>query len=71
MRRGERTERAVRSGDLKYLLRDLGGGVVEEYLFNLEDDSAEQKNLLSQYPEQADRLRNLLSDWEHRVRHAR
>lgn len=67
-RRGERTEKAVRYGDWKYIHRFPGDGSEEEYLFNLSDDPAEEKNLLEQKPEEAQRLRKLLATWEKEVK---
>tara|TARA_R110002096_G_scaffold16106_45_gene55304 strand:- start:2704 stop:4479 length:1776 start_codon:yes stop_codon:yes gene_type:complete len=49
---------AAREGKWKLLK-----GGQREYLFDLEADPSEQTNLLSQYPEIADRLRSQLTDW--------
>jgi N-acetylgalactosamine-6-sulfatase len=54
-RRGERTWRAVRSGDLKYLSR-TDGDAVSEWLFDLAADPAEQHDLLAARPAEASRL---------------
>ena len=66
-----RTERVVRHGDLKYLHRRLEDGTLEEYLFDLASDSAEEKNLLASHPSIAERLKKLLNDWERQVRPVR
>jgi N-acetylgalactosamine-6-sulfatase len=63
-RRGEKTERAVRDGDLKLTRRPLEGGTMEEALYDLAADPSEAENLLSRRPEDAARLRDLLGRWE-------
>jgi len=70
-RRGERTEKAVRDGDLKYIHRHLDDGSEHEYLFDLSTDPGESKNLLKQRPEDVARLRTLLAGWESDVRRSR
>ena len=70
-RRGERTERAVRHGDLKYLHRRLDDGEIVEGLFDLSADPAESTNLIRQRVADAERLRSLLSGWEDVVRPTR
>lgn len=69
-RRGERTWRAVRDGDWKYVSRVDGAGR-EEWLFHLEDDPNEQDNLLKSQPKITNRLQKQLSDWEKEVQHDR
>ena len=65
-RRADRTWRAVRRGKLKYLsYRD--DRKFEEYLFDLEEDPEESRNLLTVYPEEVVRLKSLLLDWEKEV----
>ena len=69
-RRGERTWRAVRSGDLKYLsLTD--GEAFSEWMFDLAADPAEKNDLLAGRPDDARRLKALLADWEREVQHTR
>jgi N-acetylgalactosamine-6-sulfatase len=63
-RRGERTERAVRDGDLKLQRRTLDGGKVEEAMYDLAADPGEQQDLLARRGDDAARLRELLSKWE-------
>ena len=63
-RRGERTERAVRFGNLKYLHRRLDSGEIEEYLFDLVTDPVEKSNLLEARPKETRRLRKRLEQWE-------
>jgi N-acetylgalactosamine-6-sulfatase len=65
-RRGERTWRAVRDGPLKYLTRQ-DADRFEEHLFDLEADPGEKNDLLASRPEQAERLRRLLRQWEQEV----
>jgi N-acetylgalactosamine-6-sulfatase len=68
-RRAERTWRAVRHADLKYLSRQDGASV-EEFLFDLKTDPGETRNLLSMKPNAASALKQKLSDWEHEMRHS-
>jgi arylsulfatase A-like enzyme len=69
-RRGDRTWRAVRQGTLKYLSRQ-DGDRVEEHLFDLANDPGEKKDLLADRPEDARRLKQLLSHWEAEARPSR
>jgi len=69
-RRGERTWKAVRSGDLKYICRQ-DGGTVAEYLFDLGSDAAEEHDLLASRRQEVRRLKDLLVLWESHVRHNR
>ena len=69
-RRGERTRKAVRHGDLKYI-QLWDGPEMKEYLFDLCGDLAEEENLLSERTGDAEQLKRLLADWELRVRHNR
>jgi len=69
-RRGERTRWAVRDGDLKYV-RLTNGDQTSEYVFDLKQDVGETHNLLDARPEDAQRLREMLGEWEKDVRHKR
>ena len=69
-RRGDRTWRAVRDGDLKYIRR-TDGGRTEEYLFDLKEDVGETRSLLEERPKEVRRLKAMLTDWEKQVQHAR
>jgi arylsulfatase A-like enzyme len=69
-RRGNLTWRAVRAGSLKYLTR-RDGEEFEERLFDLAADPAEKYNLLDSRPDDVNRLKRLLADWEHAVRPTR
>lgn len=69
-RRGERTWRAVRDGDLKYVSR-TDDGKTEQWLFDLKADPAEERNLFSSRAKDAGRLRQLLAGWEKQVQHSR
>ncbi len=66
-RRGEWTRKAVRDGDMKFIALD-NAGKGQEYLFNLDTDPQEKNNLLASQPETAERLRQLLREWEDKVR---
>jgi N-acetylgalactosamine-6-sulfatase len=69
-RRGERTRKAVRDGDMKYIW-ETDGKKSNEYLFDLKNDVSESRNLLEQRPGEARRLKALLADWEQEVRPTR
>ena len=62
-RRADRTWKAVREGDLKYVSR-TETGTSEEWLFNLANDEGEQVNLLESKVDEAQRLRQQLGEWE-------
>jgi N-acetylgalactosamine-6-sulfatase len=69
-RRGERTRKAVRDGNLKYIrLQDRDD--VKEYLFDLERDPSEKNNLFNEQPDNVQRLKTLLQNWEQEVKHKR
>jgi arylsulfatase A-like enzyme len=55
-------QKAVRSGDWKYLLR---GG--DEHLYNLANDQGEQNDLKQKYPKIFQQLRTKLQHWESQV----
>jgi N-acetylgalactosamine-6-sulfatase len=69
-RRGTWTRKAVRAGDLKFISLD-NAGKVQEYLFDLAADPQERNNLVAAQAGTAARLRQLLQEWEKRVRHHR
>ena len=62
-RRADRTWKAVRHGDLKYIWRE-DGDRVDEYLFNLAQDPGEANNLFGMPRKDGARLKTLLADWE-------
>ncbi len=70
-KRGERVERAVRSGDLKYVHRRLEDGTIEEHLYDLSSDVSESSDLLAARRDDAAKLRKLLTDWEKKVKSRR
>jgi arylsulfatase A len=70
-RRGEKTDRAVRDGNLKYLHRQSDDGAVEERLFDLSADEGETNDLLGDRVADAKRLKQLLAGWEVNVRASR
>jgi N-acetylgalactosamine-6-sulfatase len=69
-RRGQRTRKAVRDGDMKYIWQS-DGKKFEEYLFDLKSDVGENRDLLKERPRETARLRALLATWEREVRHTR
>lgn len=58
----EAKQLALRSGNWKFVqsLKQKKGDLPEE-LFNLENDPSEQNNVISQYPEKAEAMRNMLN----------
>ena len=65
-RRADRTWKAVRDGDLKYVsFRD--GDEFDEWLFNLARDPGEASDLFDVRPDDAARLKQLLAAWEQDV----
>jgi len=69
-RRAERTWRAVRDGNMKYVSRQ-DGPTFEEFLYDVAADPGESNNLLPARPEDAQRLKQLLAAWEKDVQPAR
>jgi N-acetylgalactosamine-6-sulfatase len=65
-RRGERTWRAAREGDLKRIWRH-DGDAVEQWLFDLSTDPGEKQNVMAEHPAEAARLESLLVEWERHV----
>ncbi|MBI2479943.1 MAG: sulfatase-like hydrolase/transferase [Planctomycetia bacterium] len=65
-RRGERTWRAVRDGDMKFV-SSTDSGTYQEWLYDLSTDSAEQQDLLQSEPVVTKRIKSLLKDWEQDV----
>lgn len=59
--------KAVRDGNLKYVVHFDGPKTDLEGLFDLAADPAEQRDLLTSRPADAVRLRRLLADWEKEV----
>lgn len=66
-RRAQRTWKAVRKGNLKYVWRQ-DGTQLDEYLFDLSTDQSESKNLLTLRPDAATSLRLALGDWEREMK---
>ena len=62
-RRADRTWKAVRRDNLKYLWRQ-DGDHLDEYLFDLSKDPAEANNLIDMLPDSAQRLKRQLATWE-------
>jgi len=69
-RRGQRTRKAVRDGDMKYIWQ-TDGKKTEEYLFDLKSDVSESRDLIAKRPGETRRLKALLADWETEVRPTR
>jgi arylsulfatase A-like enzyme len=55
-------QKAIRSGDWKYLEDETG-----EYLFNLKNDKAEKVNLKQNHADRFDLLKGKLSEWEKKL----
>ncbi|MEM7602295.1 MAG: sulfatase-like hydrolase/transferase [Verrucomicrobiota bacterium] len=71
-RRGDRTWKAVRHGDWKYLYK-IEGGETSEWLFQLASDPHEKKNLLAieKHKKTLEMLKAKLVGWEKKVAHKR
>jgi N-acetylgalactosamine-6-sulfatase len=65
-RRADRTWKAARQGDLKYIWRQ-DGNKLDEYLFDLSKDPGETRNLFDVRPAAVQRLKQQLNDWEQRM----
>ena len=66
-RRADRTWKAVRDGNLKYVSRKDDSGF-EEYVFDLAKDSGESDNLIDARPKDTAKLKKQLAQWENDVR---
>jgi N-acetylgalactosamine-6-sulfatase len=66
-RRGSDTRKAVRQGNLKYI-RISNTKKTDEYLFDLENDLPETKNLLDSRIDDVNRLKGLVEAWETEVK---
>lgn len=66
-RRGTVTWRAVRDGEMKYMVEERDGRRME-HLFDLDADPSEKNDLLAARPEEARRLAAALAAWESEVR---
>jgi N-acetylgalactosamine-6-sulfatase len=65
-RRGDRTWRAVRDADTKFVSKSEGG-TLEEWMYNLTSDVGERRNIMTTELETARRLKRLLVNWEQRM----
>jgi arylsulfatase A-like enzyme len=65
-RRAERTWKAVRDGNLKYVSFN-DAGKFDEWLFDVTRDPGEKTDLLDSRPDDATRLKRLLTAWEQDV----
>lgn len=68
--RGDSLWKGFRDGDLKWISQRKGERV-EESLFDLSSDPAEQHNLREEQPEEFARLKGLYDEWEREVRAGR
>lgn len=69
-KRGDRTWRAAREGNLKYV-SETDGAQQDEFLFDLSTDPGEQSNLVEAQAPDVLRLKAKLSTWEREVKPAR
>jgi hypothetical protein len=69
-RRGMQTRKAVREGNLKYILLN-NDGKVGEYLFDLGNDLEEKTNLINSRPDAVVYLKSLPDEWKEEVKPAR
>ncbi|MFC2124039.1 sulfatase-like hydrolase/transferase [Bacteroidota bacterium] len=68
LKRSPRVRKAVRDGNYKYIIELDSGKVFREHLFNLENDLAEQNDLLVLMPDKVDSLREKIARWEEEVK---
>jgi len=66
-RRGERTWRAARSGNLKWITKQDTGSPAEEWLFDLKMDPGEAEDLKAPRSADVTRLKALVAEWEMEV----
>ncbi|MEQ9406468.1 MAG: sulfatase-like hydrolase/transferase [Fuerstiella sp.] len=66
-RRADRTWKAVRQGDWKYIWRQ-DGNQLDEYLFHLGQNPEESNNLMNTLPDKAAPLKQQLATWERAVK---
>jgi len=66
-RRGNRTWRAVRSGDMKYVQR-VEADASQQWLFDLKKDPNETQDLRQTNPDQMNQLKAKLKAWEQQVK---
>ena len=69
-RRGDRTWRAVRDGDMK-LVQKTEGGRTERWLYDLSADIGEARDLLGERPAVGQRMEKWLAEWEAEVKAVR
>jgi len=65
--RGDKVQKAVRDNAMKYISID-DGTEIKEYLFNLEIDPGEKKNLKDIDKDEFSRLKDLMKIWENEVK---
>ncbi|MDZ4401985.1 hypothetical protein [Prosthecobacter sp.] len=66
-RRGDRTWRAVRSANLKWIAKEDSGSPAEEWLFDLANDPTETTDVKTTRIDEVKRLRALGKQWEQDV----
>jgi arylsulfatase A-like enzyme len=69
-RRGDRTWRAIRADNLKYVSK-IENNAIEEYLFDIAKDPTETSNLIESHPDETKQMLRLLGAWEDEVQHQR
>lgn len=67
-RRGDRTWRAVRSGNLKWIAKEDSSSPAEEWLFDLKKDPGEAEDLKATRSTDVTRLKALMAEWEQEVK---
>ncbi len=66
-KRDQQVRSAVRSGTYKYI-REVDGSESKEYLFELASDPGETNNMVESMPEKHNQLKQLLANWEAKVK---
>ncbi len=67
IKRGDRVQKAVRAGDMKYLISINNEEIQTEKMFDLNLDQSEKNDLLNSLPETAANLKKELLEWEEEV----
>ena len=65
-RRGDRTWRAVRNGDMKFVTK-TEGGKTEQWFYDLSKDVGEENDLSKSQPQDVNHMRSQLAEWENEM----
>ena len=65
-RRGDRTWKAVRNGDMKFVTK-TEGGKTEQWFYDLSKDVGEENDLSKSQPQDVNHMRSQLAEWENEM----